>query len=331
MTDNFLFAEQGSSVAPQYTLPPFRILIVDDDEEIHAITKMALSDFCLHGRSLEFTSAYSGEEARTLLKGTASSSSDDANDFALVLLDVVMEHDHAGLEVAQWIRETLKNRLIRIVLRTGQPGQAPEEDIIARYEIDDYKEKTELTYRKLVTLMYSSLRAYSELCRVERNRKALEHIIEALARLFTASSVKELSRGILEQLVALVTHAHTAAYCAFDGMSASGSKAGSLKVLAGVGLYQDDEGATLSQQLDQRIIEQLAQRRESVCFTIAGQDYYGLYHTSQGHYYLLYIQGIVKADSHALSADDEHLLTLFMNNTALAFEHAQNLDTKQST
>src|SRR5690554_2070336 len=296
MTDNFLFADKAcTSATPVKSLNPFRILIVDDDEEIHAITKMALSDFCLHGRHLEFVSAYSGEEARRLLS--------ESNDFALVLLDVVMEHDHAGLEVAQWIRESLQNRIIRIVLRTGQPGQAPEEDIIARYEIDDYKEKTELTYRKLVTLMYSSLRAYSELCRVERNRKALEHIIEALARLFTASSVKELSRGILEQLVALVTHAHTAAYCAFDGMSASGSKAGSLKVLAGVGLYQDDEGATLSQQLDQRIIEQLAQRRESVCFTIAGQDYYGLYHTSQGHYYLLFIQGIVKADSHALSAD----------------------------
>lgn len=328
MNDTFVFAEQGYSAAPQHKLPPFRILIVDDDEEIHAITKMALSDFCLYGRELAFTSAYSGEEARALLSQSNQGASDGNHDFALVLLDVVMEHDHAGLEVAQWIRETLKNRLIRIVLRTGQPGQAPEEDIIARYEIDDYKEKTELTYRKLVTLMYSSLRAYSELCRAERNRKALEHIIQASAKLFSASSVKELSRGILEQLVALVTHANTAAYCAFDGMSASGSKAGNLKVLAGVGLYQHDEGTVLSQQLNQAVIEELAQRNESVCFTIADQDYYGLYHTSQGHYYLLFIQGMVKADGNSLSADDQHLLTLFMNNTALAFEHAQNIDTQ---
>lgn len=317
MTDNFLFADKAcTSATPVKSLNPFRILIVDDDEEIHAITKMALSDFCLHGRHLEFVSAYSGEEARRLLS--------ESNDFALVLLDVVMEHDHAGLEVAQWIRESLQNRIIRIVLRTGQPGQAPEEDIIARYEIDDYKEKTELTYRKLVTLMYSSLRAYSELCRVERNRKALEHIIQASAKLFSASSVKELSRGILEQLVAFVTHANTAAYCAFDGMSASGSKAGNLKVLAGVGRYEHDEGRIITQQLAQDVIEELAQRQDSVCFTIADQDYYGLYRTSTGHYYLLYIHGIVKANSNQLSEDDQHLLTLFMNNTAIAFEHAQN-------
>lgn len=323
MSDNFLFADESNTSVPAVAKPPFRILIVDDDEEIHVITKMALSDFRLNDRSLEFTSAYSGEEARAILS--------ESNDFALVLLDVVMEHDHAGLEVAQWIRETLRNRLIRIVLRTGQPGQAPEEDIIARYEIDDYKEKTELTYRKLVTLMYSSLRAYSELCRVERNRNALEHIINASAQLFTAASVKDLSRGILEQLVALVTHADTAAYCAFDGVSASGSKAANLKVLAGVGQFQDAEGAALSQQLDRTVIEQLAKRQESVCFTIVNQDYYGLYHTSRGHYYLLYIHAIVKADSNQLSDDDQHLLSLFMNNTAIAFEHAQRVTPQSST
>ena len=96
----------------------------------------------------------------------------------MTLLDVVMETDHAGLDVARWIRQELQNRLIRIVLRTGQPGQAPEEDVIARYDIDDYKEKTELTYRKLVTLMYSCLRAYRDLNAIER-KSGLEKVINA--------------------------------------------------------------------------------------------------------------------------------------------------------
>jgi CheY-like chemotaxis protein len=280
---------------------------------------MALSDFELDGRPLQFTSAYSGSEAQQLLS--------ERNDFALVLLDVVMETDHAGLEVARWIRETLDNRLIRIVLRTGQPGQAPEEEIIARYEIDDYKEKTELTYRKLVTLMYSSLRAYRELLRIERNRQSLEHIIRASAQLFTANSVRELSQGILQQLVSLVTHADTAAYCNVDGLTAEASGGTTFEVLAATGSYQTSIGQRLQKQVDLAIVKSLIARQDPVSFTLTGQDYYGLYRTSSGRYYLLYIEGIVKdpLNGHSqLSDNDQSLLALFMNNTAIAFEHARD-------
>lgn len=65
----------------------------------------------------------------------------DNPDVAVCLLDVVMETEHAGLETANAIRSMLKNTFVRIVLRTGQPGQAPEETIIAEYDINDYKEK----------------------------------------------------------------------------------------------------------------------------------------------------------------------------------------------
>lgn len=317
MNDTFLFSEDCPTLPASKQQMPYRILIVDDDEEIHVVTKMALNDFQLNGRGLEFVSAYSGEQAQQLLS--------DNNDFALVLLDVVMETDHAGLDVARWIRETLRNRLIRIVLRTGQPGQAPEEDIIARYEIDDYKEKTELTYRKLVTLMYSSLRAYRELCRVERNRSALEHIIQASAKVFSASCVHELSRGILEQLVALITHAETAAYCTIDGITATGAEPGNLKVLAGVGQYQGAEGQRLQQQVNPQVIHNLIAQNKAVSYILHQQDYYGLYHTRDGRYYLLFIQGIGKnTDDDVLTDSDEDLLALFMNNTAIAFEHAEH-------
>jgi len=42
-----------------------------------------------------------------------------------VLLDVIMETDQAGLDLVEFIRDTLKNETVRIILRTGQPGQAP--------------------------------------------------------------------------------------------------------------------------------------------------------------------------------------------------------------
>src|SRR5690554_879271 len=212
MDNLFLFADDNS--AEQTTsAAPFQVLIVDDDEEIHVITKMALSDFELDGRSLEFTSVYSAAEAREILS--------QRDDFAMMLLDVVMEDDHAGLELAKWTREELKNKMVRIVLRTGQPGQAPEEQVIAKYEIDDYKEKTELTYRKLMTLMYSSLRAFRDLQAIEHYKIGLERIIDASAEIFNARSMSQLSQGILEQLVALLTRSNTAAYCRLDGFTAS--------------------------------------------------------------------------------------------------------------
>lgn len=312
MSDTYLFADEPTDAGPpsQQDLA-YKILIVDDDEEIHVITRMALSEFRLEGRPLAFESAYSGDEAMRKLR--------DEPDFALVLLDVVMETDHAGLDVARWIREELGNRLIRIVLRTGQPGQAPEEDIIARYEIDDYKEKTELTYRKLVTLMYSSLRSYRELRRLERNREALERIIKASAELFSASSLRELSQGILQQLVALLTHAESAAYCNLNGLTASRVETASFEVIAGTGAYQERIGQQLHQQVEEAVIQDLVGCQQPVCYHLTGHSYYGLYTTRQQHHYLLFIDGI-----ESLTASDQSLLELFMNNTAIAFEQIRS-------
>lgn len=309
MSDDFLFAEEDPEEVLAENQLPYSILIVDDDEEIHVITRMALNDFKLDGRPLEFVSAYSGSEAQQLLQ--------ERDDFALVLLDVVMENDHAGLDVARWIRDTLKNRMIRIVLRTGQPGQAPEEDIIARYEIDDYKEKTELTYRKLVTLMYCSLRAYRELRTIEANRQALQSIIEASSELFSASSIRQLSQGILQQLVSLITHADTAAYCQIDSLTAEREADSAYEIIAATGHYQENIGQRLQQQVHSNVIKELTQQEQAVCFILRRNVYYGLYSTSAGRYYLLYIEGIKQ-----LNDSDQKLLELFMNNTAIAFEHA---------
>ncbi len=157
--------------------------------EIHDITILALEDFCFADRGLEFFSAYSGAEAKKLIAAHP--------DAAMVLLDVVMEHDHAGLEVAQFVREELGNKFIRIVLRTGQPGQAPERKIIAEYDINDYKEKTELTFEKLYTLMYSCLRSYRDITIIESNKRGLEKVIEASASIFESQSLERFIPTVL--------------------------------------------------------------------------------------------------------------------------------------
>lgn len=310
MDNLFLFADDTSPASTATTAAPFQVLIVDDDEEIHVITKMALSDFELDGRTLEFTSVYSAAEARDILK--------QRDDFAMMLLDVVMENDHAGLELAKWTREELKNKMVRIVLRTGQPGQAPEEQVIAKYEIDDYKEKTELTYRKLMTLMYSSLRAFRDLQAIENYKSGLERIITASAEIFNARSMNQLSQGILEQLVALLTRSNTAAYYRIDGFTASCEQLHPMHIVAATGTYIEQIGHTVHDIIDKEIVEKLNQQANPVGFEIIGNTYYGMYKASANHSYLLYISGITE-----LEPTERKLLDMFMNNTAIAFEHAQ--------
>lgn len=138
---------------PLETLPPWKIIIADDQEEIHSVTKLVLDDFTFQGRGLHFLSTYSGEETKETIRKHP--------DVAFILLDVVMETDDAGLEVVRYIREELQNTIVQIVLNTGQPGQAPEHEVITKYDINDYKSKTEFNARKLLTSITASLRAYS--------------------------------------------------------------------------------------------------------------------------------------------------------------------------
>ncbi|MBU1344711.1 MAG: response regulator [Proteobacteria bacterium] len=147
----------------------FKLLIVDDEKEVHIMTKLVLSDYSYKGSTLEFLSAYSGDEAKELIK--------DNSDAACILLDVVMETKDAGLEVARFIREDEKNDKLRIILRTGQPGKAPEKEIILNYDINDYKEKTELTDQKLFTTITTALRSYLHLLDLdEKIKKSLQKI-----------------------------------------------------------------------------------------------------------------------------------------------------------
>ena len=158
--------------------PPWRVLIVDDDVDVHVVTKFSLSNACFQGRRLSFLHAYSGEEALNVLRNTP--------DIALVLLDVIMETSDAGLQVARQIRDQLHNQLVRIVLRTGQPGQALEHSIILDYDINDFWCKTDLTTRKLFTTVISSLRAYAGLEEAHRHTLALQAELDEARRLLGA-------------------------------------------------------------------------------------------------------------------------------------------------
>ncbi len=133
-------------------LDTWKILVVDDEPEVHHLTEIVLEEFQFEGRGLALLAAYSGEEAKEMVRSHP--------DIALILLDVVMETDEAGLDVVRYVRESLKNHIVQIVLRTGQAGQAPHQEIISQYEINDYHSKVELTAARMITIVTASLRAY---------------------------------------------------------------------------------------------------------------------------------------------------------------------------
>ncbi|MBF0273810.1 MAG: DUF3369 domain-containing protein [Nitrospinae bacterium] len=195
--DDILFAdEEDDSINETQKNKPWKIILVDDEKEIHEVTTLALNNFNYHDRELEFFSAYSGSQAKELMK--------EHPDAAVILLDVVMEHDDSGLEVVKFIREVLKNDMVRIVLRTGQPGKAPERQVFINFDINDYKTKNELTSERLFTSILSSLRSYKDITTIEKSKKGLRQIVEKSQSIFQNQSLEELLQESLNQFVEIV-------------------------------------------------------------------------------------------------------------------------------
>jgi len=239
MSDELIFADEQSHDGLN-NQKPWKLLIVDDDDEVHTITTLALRNFQFDGRSLEFLHAYSAAEGIEQVR--------DHPDLALCLLDVVMETEHAGLDMVEVIRNQLHNSFTRIVLRTGQPGQAPEETIIADYDINDYKEKTELTRGKMHTLLYSCLRSYRDILALERNRQGLERILNASTALQQHAFIQDFAHGILEQISAILSPDEDALYALCEGVAAH-EQFGRLTVLAGTGQYSQQVGQPVADLL----------------------------------------------------------------------------------
>lgn len=164
----YTFAQDSSS--KPYEDEAWKLFIVDDDKDIHEITKLALKDLKFKDKPISFVSAYSASEAISYLKESPL--------FAIVLLDIGMETNDAGLDVATFIRKQLKDDLTRIIIRTGQPGDVPEQEIIDNYDINDYKSKTELTVEKLFTSIRTAIAQYDQINQLANLNRDLEQRIE---------------------------------------------------------------------------------------------------------------------------------------------------------
>lgn len=170
----------------------YKILISDDEPEVHNVTKMILQDFLFENHTLEFLDAYNEEETIKAFE--------EHSDIAVLFQDVVMEKNNTGLEIINYLRCVKKNQMTRIILRTGQPGEAPEEKIIMDYDINDYCLKTDLTVARLKTTIITALRGYRDILRLDKYRKGLEKIIETSANLFTHNTLSDFLTSILNHL-----------------------------------------------------------------------------------------------------------------------------------
>lgn len=280
------------------------VAVVDDDPAVHDGTRYALSGYTLDGRGLEILSAHSAAEARELLA--------ERCDVAVVLLDVVMETDDAGLKLVDYIRRDLKQETARIILRTGQPGQAPERRIIVDYDINDYKAKTELTADKLFTSLTAALRAYQQLKRLDETRRGLEIIINAAPMLLDQKSMQRLAEGVLIQLASLL-NVGCAGILVLRESAASEER---FCVLAGSGCYGHYAAREPAWPLEERvhpIVERaFADRRHSF-----GEHWSTLYlQTASGSE----IVALIEADR-LLSETDRSLIALFTSRLSIAFDN----------
>ena len=292
--------------------PRWRILVVDDEEDIHAATRLALGHISYKKRGVELLSAYSGAQGYEMLR--------THQDVALVLLDVVMETDDAGLRLVRKIRGELANQAVRIVLRTGQPGQAPEEQVIVEYDINDYKAKTELTQTKLFATVIASLRAYEGLLAIERNRIGLNKILVGSSNLYRIHSLQEFASGVLNQIGAVLDVGLQGVLCVLQD-NRDGQQ---LVVMAATGPYAvlaehkmlpaDHEWLPLIEQA-LREKRSLFQHPVSVLFI----------HASEGHEFV-----IVLTPPWPLEELQRDLLGVFCDRIATAFDNLHLVEELQA-
>ncbi len=305
--DEFLFLaedELNSQAQPQSS-GEWHLLIVDDDEEIHTVTKLALYDLLVLDRTLVFHHAYSGKEALKFLANNPY--------IAVVLLDVVMESDDAGLKVVQQIREDLKLDEVRIVLRTGQPGYAPEESVIKEYDINDYKTKTELTRNKLVTTIISSIRSYQQIRTINQNRIGLQKIINAGANLLEQHSLHEFSEGVVTQISSLIGLHAEGVLCA--QIEDDGSSSENIYVLGAAGHYAPYIKCKLERLDNRRIIQQITTCLAEKRHIFTDKDSV-LYLGNTEHAAAVYIE-----TNRPVEDFDRQLIEVFLSNIAIGYEN----------
>jgi response regulator RpfG family c-di-GMP phosphodiesterase len=309
LVDELLFQDDEPMVfieeESEKTTEKWNVLIVDDEKEVHAVTKLVLSDFVFEGKALNFISAYSSTEAEEIIAGN--------DDIAVILLDVVMETDDAGLRLVEYVREELGNKLVRIVLRTGQPGQAPEKRVIVDYDINDYKEKTEITAQRLFTILVSSLRSYRDLKTINENKEGLEKIVESSSSIFRLQSVEKFASNVLSQLISMLSTRNCGEF--ISGFTAAKEK-DEFYILAASGKYTDTLGTKFQGVMKDNILNTVIDIKDSKKVIYSQGYLLAFFRTPAGYESIIYVDGVKEPNDF-----DKYLIEIFFGNISVGIDN----------
>ena len=302
--DDLLFTEP-EEIEETVDKGKYKVLIVDDEQAVHEVTVLSLKKIKFKERGLDILHAYSAGEAKGILE--------KETDVAVIFLDVVMETQTAGLDLVKVIRNEMKNTLVRIILRTGQPGQAPEEEVIVKYDINDYKNKTELTTQKLFSSLITALRSYSDLIKIQKNKKGLEKVLDSISSIVRLKSIDDFFTGLLEQVISLT---YTEATSSADEIIAyiGFYKNAELIFETGTGKYEHKESlnGTIVQKYNKKI-KKIFQDAEM----IRESDHLLFYRQNDDNTAILLI---MEGDVSSISIEDS-LLEIFVNNAAVMYDN----------
>lgn len=212
----------------------WKILVVDDEPDVRQLTAISLRNFEFSGRGLQLLQAESSKQAKEILLAHP--------DIAVALIDVVMETDDAGLKLVEHIRNGIGNHMMRLVIRTGQPGMAPERFVIDHYDIDDYRDKTELTTQKLYATVRLALKGFRDLQTIDLNRQGLARILAVTPELYDLhrDKLEDYFRGVLMQLIGICRLGQSGMISTIDGMVMT-VEGRDVRIRAGAGDFEEGE------------------------------------------------------------------------------------------
>ena len=252
-SDELMVFRDAESETSEVAARHWKVLVVDDDRDVHTATEMAFQDIVILGRPLQFSHAYSAAEALALIATMAN--------LAVILLDVVMEEEDSGLRLVRNIRSDLGMNEVRIILRTGQPGYAPEIETIRDLDINDYKTKTELNRVRLYATITAAIRSYDQIARLNAGRHGLDLIVRGSAELIRLRGLRDFASGVIMQLAALLGIAPEGVVCAQEFNDGEGDP--NYRVLAGAGRYAECINLPLDQLGAARIAASLREAMQA--------------------------------------------------------------------
>ena len=305
--DDLVFLEEHPAQAASGVRNVWRVMIIDDDEDVHSTTTFALGNLDMQHRPLEFVHAYSAGQAREMLK--------HETEIAVILLDVVMEQDDAGLHLVRYIRETLKLADVRIILRTGQPGYAPEIDAIRDFDINDYKTKSELTRIKLFTTVTAAIRSYEQIRAINASRRGLDQIVRASTELMSLHGVQNFAAGVLAQVADLLGIKADGVLCVQE---CPDGRCYELFIMATAGSFRRLGSGRLTAQEDAHVaaaIERTLTQRRNV-YT---PDYVALYFAGKASRDFVAFLPLERP----ISEIDQRLLEVFCSNVAVGLDNVE--------